>query len=143
MIDYQKILKKNLINVLKDILTNIEKNGVNANNQLYITFLTNNIKNKIPDWLKKEYPSKITIVVQNEYYGLKVKNKCFLISLSFNNIIADLEIFFESVASFADPSANFGLQIMGENNDKDFQKNKKQKSKKRNNVINLANYKKN
>ena len=40
MIDYQKILNKNMINVLKDILRNIENNGLSNNNHLYITFLT-------------------------------------------------------------------------------------------------------
>ena len=41
MIEYQKILDKNMLNVLKDILINIKANGLSNNNHLYITFLTN------------------------------------------------------------------------------------------------------
>ena len=40
MIDYQKILNKNLLNVFVDILKEIEKNGLDGNNHLYISFKT-------------------------------------------------------------------------------------------------------
>ena len=41
MADYQKILNKNLLNVFIDILKEIEKNGLDGNNHLYISFKTN------------------------------------------------------------------------------------------------------
>ena len=37
MIEYQKILDKNMLNVFKDILKNIKDNGLSNNNHLYIT----------------------------------------------------------------------------------------------------------
>ena len=36
MIEYQKILNRNMLNVFKDILINIRDNGLSDNNQLYI-----------------------------------------------------------------------------------------------------------
>ena len=39
-IDYNKILNRNMINVLKDVLLNISKNGLIGNNHLFITFNT-------------------------------------------------------------------------------------------------------
>ena len=42
-IDYQNILKKNMINVFKDVLKNIEKNGLSEGHHLYITFLIGSI----------------------------------------------------------------------------------------------------
>mgnify|MGYP001182622279 CR=1 FL=1 len=56
MIDYQKILNQNMISVLKDILKKISKEGLSNNNHLYVTFITNHKKVKIPEWLKKKYP---------------------------------------------------------------------------------------
>ena len=44
-IDYQNILKKNMINVLRDVLRNIEENGLKEGHHLYITLLTNHPKN--------------------------------------------------------------------------------------------------
>ena len=54
MIDYQKILNKNLLNVFVDILKEIEKNGLDGNNHLYISFKTNNPKNIVPNWLLQD-----------------------------------------------------------------------------------------
>ena len=139
-IDYKKIFKANITNILIEVLTNIEKNGLSEGHHLYITFQTNHKKVKIPDWLKKKYPIEMTIVIQYEYYNLKTKKDKFYIGLSFNDIKADLEIGYESVISFADPFANFGLKLIEE----DKENNKSNvKNKKTNNIIDFKNYKKN
>ena len=85
MIEYQKILNKNLLNVFIEILKEVEKKGLDGNNHLYITFATNNSKTSVPDWLLKKYPNEMTIVIQHEYYHLSVNKKNFNIGLSFNN----------------------------------------------------------
>ena len=148
MINYQKILNKNLLRVFIEILKEIEKNGLNGHNHLYITFATQNTKTTVPEWLLKKYPVEMTIVIQHEYYHLSVNKNDFNIGLSFNNKKSDLKISFDSIISFADPSANFGLnyKFNKPNNDK-FKKikNHKKKIKKKNssNVINFSKYKKN
>ena len=106
---YQKILNKNLLNVLVDILKAVEKKGLDGKNHLYITFATNNSKTSVPNWLLQKYPNEMTIVIQHEYYHLSVNKKNFKIGLSFNNKKCDLTISFDSIVSFADPSSNFGL----------------------------------
>ncbi len=149
MIQYQKILNKNLLNVFTDILKEIEKKGLDGNNHLYLTFATNNPKNLLPNWLLQKYPNEMTIVIQHEYYYLSVNKKSFNIGLSFNNKECDLTIFFESIISFIDPSSNFGLnyqfnKTIIENNKKTLVKKKKSvKKTNSSNVINFSNYKKN
>ena len=141
MIEYQKILNKNMLNVLKDILKDIKINGLTNNNQLYITFLTNHKNVKLPSWIKQRYPKDMTILIQYEYYNLEVNKNNFSISLSFNNIKTNIKVDYDSIISFADPSANFGLIL---------QKNKVQKKElnlidnklKKDNVIKFSNYKK-
>ena len=149
MIEYQKILNKNLLNVFIEILKEVEKKGLDGNNHLYITFATNNSKTSVPDWLLQKYPSEMTIVIQHEYYHLSVNKKNFNIGLSFNNKKSDLTISFDSIISFADPSAKFGLNYQFnksiEQNDKKIVVKKKKSIKKKNstNVINFSSYKKN
>ena len=111
-INYSKILKKNMINVLKDVLLNIKKNGLQEGHHLYITFKSNDKKVIIPKWLLDKFPSEMTIVIQYEYWNYDVANNHFTITLSFNDIKADLIIPFSSVISFADPYANFGLKLI-------------------------------
>ena len=144
-IDYQNILKTNMINVLKDVLKNIEENGLKEGHHLYITFITNHPKVSLPRWLKEKYPNEITIVIQYEYYNLTVNEDNFSIGLSFNNVKADLVIGYESIISFADPFANFGLQLINkESLSKTIKKNTKKntKHKKTNNVIDFKTFKK-
>ena len=147
MINYKKILNTSLLKVFIEILSQIEKKGLEGNNHLYVTFLTNHPKNSIPNWLKVKYPKEMTIVIQHEYYHILVNKKDFNIGLSFNNKKVDLKISFDSILSFADPSANFGLKFQFNNlnvNNEKKQKKKKQDigKKKSSNVINFSNYKK-
>ena len=109
MIEYQKILDKNMLNVLKDILKNIKDNGLSNNNHLYITFLTNHKNVELPTWLKQKYPQEMTIIIQYEFYNLQVNKDNFSVLLSFNDIKTNLKINYNAIVSFADPSANFGL----------------------------------
>ena len=146
-INYQKILSKNMINVFKDVLLNIKKNGLQENQHLYITFETNNSKVKIPKWLNEKYKKEMTIIMQYEYWDFKIKDKYFNITLSFDNIKADLEISFDSVISFADPYSNFGLRLISDTPKKHIQNKKKIISKKnqtnQSNVIEFKDFKKN
>ena len=101
-----------MINVLKDVLTNIKKNGLQEGHHLYITFKTNEKKVTIPQWLLDKFPIEMTIVIQHEYWNYDVANDHFTITLSFSDIQTDLMIPFSSVISFADPYANFGLKLI-------------------------------
>ena len=144
MLEYQKILNQNMLNVLKDILVKIKDEELENNNQLYITFETNHEGVKIPNWLKDKYQNEMTIVIQYEYYNIKIHKKYFLITLSFNDIKTDLKIDYNSIISFADPSANFGL-ILKKNsiNKKNKKIIKRKNTKEKDNIINFSSYKKN
>jgi len=143
MIDYQKILNENILNVFKNILIDIKKNGLTNNNHLYVTFITDHNNVKIPKWLKDKYPNNMTIVIQYEYYNLEIKEKFFEISLSFSDIEAHLKIGYDSIISFADPSANFGLKLQTPKIKKVKRITKKQSVKIKDNIINFSNFKKN
>ena len=143
MIDYQKILNQNMLNVLKDILNNIKENGLNNNNHLYITFLTNHKNVELPNWIKQKYPEEMTIIIQYEYYDLEISKNNFSISLSFSNIKTHLKIDYNAIVSFADPSANFGLILQKNKIQKKVKKSIENNKSEKNNVINFSNYTKN
>ena len=145
-INYPKILKKNMTNVLKDVLHEIESNGIKEDHSLYITFNTNKNNVILPKWLNKKNPKEMTIIIQHEYWNLKVLKDKFEILLSFNNVKVNLIVPFESIISFADPYANFGLRISSEEKNLKRKKDKtnvnKKIIKKKNNVIDFTKYKK-
>tara|TARA_B100000963_G_scaffold325950_1_gene312606 strand:- start:173 stop:604 length:432 start_codon:yes stop_codon:yes gene_type:complete len=143
MIEYQKILDKNMLNVFKDVLKNIKENGLSDNNQLYITFLTKHKNVELPNWLKQKYPEEMTIVIQYEYYNLQINKNNFSISLSFNNIKTNIKIDYNAIVSFADPTANFGLILQKNKIQKKDNKKLEKKKINKDNVINFSNFKKN
>ena len=143
MIEYQKILNKNMLNVFKDILINIRDKGFSNNNHLYITFLTNHKNVELPNWLKQKYPEEMTIVIQYEYYDLEINENNFSISLSFNDIKTNLKIDYNSIVSFADTSANFGLILQQNKTQNNVNKKLEKKNTNKNNIINFSNFKKN
>ena len=140
-INYTEIFNKNMQNVLRDVLINFTNKKTVSNNHLYITFKTKKDGVKMPKWLKDKHPDEMTIVIQYEYWDLKILKNSFSIMLSFNKINTKIVIPFNAVSSFADPFANFGLKF---NKTKD---EKKQKSLKKINknrkIIKLDNYRKN
>ena len=143
MIEYEKILNKNMLNVFKDILKNIKANGLSNNNHLYITFLTNHKNVELPNWLKQKYPQEMTIIIQYEYYDLEINKNNFSITLSFGDIKTNLKINYNAIVSFADPSSNFGLILQKSKIQKKVNKKLENNKSKKDNVINFSNYKKN
>ena len=148
-INYSQILKKNMLNVFRDVLKNIEVNDLQEGHHLYIAFQTDVKKVVIPDWLKAKHPKEMTIIIQYEYWNFKVKNDSFNIGLSFNDIKVDITVPFDAVISFADPYANFGLKLINEEINKKLsdkkQKRKKtviKKNKDKDNIIEFQKFKK-
>ena len=121
-IDYSQILKENMINVLRDVLKIIDKEGLKEGHHIFITFKTNYSGVKIPKWLKDKFPNEMTIVMQYEYWNFRVMKDEFKITLSFNDIKSDLCIPYNSVISFADPYANFGLKLSSDESSKNKKK---------------------
>ena len=142
MIKYQEILNKNLKKTFIDILKYIEKNGLEGENHLYITFATNHSLVSIPNWLLKKYPNEMTIVIQYEYFNFTINKNNFKIGLSFNDVKADLIIGYDAIISFADPYANFGLRLEQKTTN-EFKNKINSKKRNSNNVIDFTNYKKN
>jgi len=149
-INYSKILRNNLINVFRDVLRNIENNGLKEGHHLYITFKTNNKNVIMPNWLKEKFPHDMTIVIQYEYWNFRISKNYFEITLSFNDIKSNLKIPYNSVISFADPYANFGLKLINYKSNNKISKttsDKKSMNKinhtKKNNVIEFNKFKKN
>ena len=132
-INYSQILKNNMINVFKDVLKIIDKNGLKEGHHLFITFKTNYPNVKIPSWIKDKFPNEMTIVMQYEYWNFRITKNYFKITLSFNDIKSDLSIPYDSVISFADPYAKFGLKLNS------LEKSKKEKIKKKTTILKTKN----
>jgi hypothetical protein len=79
----------------------------------------------------------MTIVIENSFWDLNVKDNYFSIILSFNNIKSKLIIPYKSLLVFSDPYANFHLKFPKLEYNKKVN-NKTNKSKE--NIINIIDF---
>ena len=84
----------------------------------------------------------MTIVLQNQYWNLVVKQKFFSVSLSFNKKKENLVIPFKAITKFYDPFVKFSIQLELKD-DKALKKNiNKQNKKKATKVITIDDFRK-
>ena len=139
LIDYNQHTINAMRNLVKSVLNNINDNTLPENHHFYITFDTNFKSVDIPVNLKKKYPDEMTIVIENSFWELIVKDTFFSITLSFNNIKNNLIIPYGSLLVFSDPYANFHLKFPKlEYNEEIIGKDKK----KQDNIVNITDFKK-
>ena len=110
-INYEDLIKDSLKNAIKKLLLDVSLKGLPGNHHFYISFITSFPGVKIAEWMIKDYPNKMTIVIQNWYENLNINDKYFSIVLNFKNKPEKLTIPFESIISFSDPSVNFSLKL--------------------------------
>ncbi|MDX2094913.1 MAG: ClpXP protease specificity-enhancing factor SspB [Alphaproteobacteria bacterium] len=112
-IDYPGLIDSAMRNVVREALIHVDKFGLPGEHHFFISFQTNFPGVSISPQLKSRYPEEITIVVQHQFWDLKITDTQFSIMLSFNNIPEKLVVPFEALTAFADPSIKFGLQFHG------------------------------
>jgi hypothetical protein len=113
-IGYQALTDAALRGVVRDSLRKIEKSGLIGSHHFYLTFKTQFPGVAIPDFLREQYPEEMTIILQHQFWGLKVKEESFEVTLTFKKLPATLSIPFVALTAFFDPGVNFGLQFRGE-----------------------------
>src|SRR5262245_57968243 len=109
--DYGRPVERALRQVVRDALEVVALQGLPGQHHLYITFRTDHPGVALADDLRACYPTEMTIVLQHEFWGLEVEDDRFSILLKFGGVPHRLEVPFEAVTVFADPSVEFGLQF--------------------------------
>ena len=89
------------------------QNGMPGEHHFYVSFRTDQPGVAIPARLKAQYPEEMTIVLQHQFWDLKVDEAAglFSVGLSFGGVPSALVIPFAALTAFADPHAQFGLRF--------------------------------
>ena len=110
-IGYQALTDAALRGVVREALHRIEKQGLIGSHHFYLTFKTHFPGVEIPDFLREQYPEEMTIILQHQFWGLKVTEDGFEVTLTFKKLPATLAIPFAALTAFMDPGVQFGLQF--------------------------------
>lgn len=119
LMDYNAMVEKAMRSVVRQSLQVAGTKGLPGEHHFYITFRTNHTGVTIPDFLRLKYPESMTIVLQHQFFNLRVGKNGFSVQLSFNKQVCDLRIPFDALQTFADPSVNFGVQFNAVDFDED------------------------
>ena len=110
-IDYDAKVQDALRNVVKTVLKETAEDGLQGDHHFYVAFKTQAEGVNIPPQLVSRFPDEMTIVLQHKFWGLAVHEDRFEIGLSFNQKPEHLEIPFDAIVGFVDPSVQFALQF--------------------------------
>jgi len=110
-IRYDRWIEDALRGVIRHALAYTAENGLVGDHHFYVTFRTNTGAIELPDYLRAQHPEEMTIVLQHQYEHLSVEEDRFFITLRFNGQAVNLNIPFDEITGFTDPSVNFGLQL--------------------------------
>jgi hypothetical protein len=110
-IRYDILAQEALRGVMRKVLAEVARTGLPGNHHFFITFLTGAPGVRISTRLRERYPEQMTIVIQFQYWDLKVTDTGFEVGLSFSDVPERLEVPFSAVRGFYDPSVNFELEF--------------------------------
>ena len=110
-IRYDILAQEALRGVMRKVLAEVARTGLPGSHHFFITFMTGAPGVRISSRLKERYPEQMTIVIQYQYWDLKVSETGFEVGLSFSDVPEKLEIPFSAVRGFYDPSVNFELEF--------------------------------
>ena len=110
-IRYDILAQDALRGVMRKVLAEVARTGLPGNHHFFITFLTNAPGVRVSSRLRERYPEQMTIVLQFQYWDLKVTDTGFEVGLSFSDVPEKLEVPFAAVRGFYDPSVNFELEF--------------------------------
>jgi uncharacterized protein len=110
-IRYDLLTQHALRGVVRNVLTDTAKKGLPGDHHFYISFDTRADGVRLSDRLRAQYPDEMTIILQHQFWDLKVGDEEFEVGLSFGGVPERLTVPFEAISGFFDPSVQFGLQF--------------------------------
>jgi hypothetical protein len=114
LMGYNQIVEDALKGVVREALSRAAATGLPGDHHFYITYKTDAPGAHVPQSLLEQYPEELTIVIQHQFWDLIIDDDMFSVTLSFGGRKEHLEVPFNAITGFADPSVQFGLQFKAE-----------------------------
>ncbi len=108
---YDILAQKALRGVVRQVLLEAAKKSLPGEHHFFITFGTKAEGVRLSARMREQYPDEMTIVLQHQFWDLKVTEEAFEVGLSFGGVAERLYVPFDAISVFADPSVQFQLQF--------------------------------
>ena len=116
LLPYDEWTEAAMRHVMVRALMHAAAHGLPGNHHFYITFRTDHPNTVIPPRLRAQYKQEMTIILQHQFWNLKVDEAAgeMSVGLSFGGVPSELHIPLGAITGFADPHMNIGLQFRPE-----------------------------
>jgi hypothetical protein len=113
LLPYEQWQEEALRHVVCRALQYAAAHGLPGEHHFYVTFRTRFPGVEIPARLTAQYPDEMTIVLQHQFWDLKVDEAAGLLSvgLSFGGVPSTLRIPLAAITAFADPFVQTGMRF--------------------------------
>jgi hypothetical protein len=113
LLPYDEWTEEALRQVVVRALDHAAREGLPGGHHFYVTFRTDYPGVEVPPRLRAQYPLEMTIVLQHQFWDLRVDETAgaFSIGLSFGGVPATLVVPFVAITAFVDPEVQFGLRF--------------------------------
>jgi hypothetical protein len=113
LLPYDQWTEEALRHVVARAVAHASVHGLPGQHHFYITFRTDHPGVVIPPRLRAQYPQEMTIVLQHQFWDLRMDDEAGLISvgLSFGGVASTLVIPLAALTAFADPQVRYGLRF--------------------------------
>jgi len=111
-IRYDILVQQALRGMVRDVLAEAAKTkSLPGEHHFFITFQTGAEGVRLSERLRTQYPDEMTVVLQHQFWDLKIGEDAFEVGLSFGGVPERLTVPFEAIKVFQDPSVQFTLQF--------------------------------
>ena len=109
---YEQLAQDALRGVIRSALERAAlPEGIPGAHHFYVTFKTRAPGVSVPPDILAKYPDEMTVVLQHQYWDLKVEADRFSVMLKFGGMPKVLSMPYTAVTRFYDPSVQFLLQF--------------------------------
>lgn len=103
VIRYELIFQRALRGMIRDTLTFIAREGLPYPHHYYITLASDSPGVEIPDYILRQYPEQLTIVLEHQFTNLVVEEDQFSVTVGFGPRQERLTIPYAAIRVFHDP----------------------------------------
>ena len=113
LLPYETWIEQALRHVVAQAIEHVAVQGLPGGHHFYITFRTDHPGVDIPQRIRAQYPTEMTIVLQHQFWdlGFDRDTKTIQVGLSFGGVPSKLVIPLDAVVEFADPHIRYGLRF--------------------------------
>ena len=113
LLPYERWIANALRHVVVQAIEHVAVHGLPGEHHFYISFRTDYPGVVVPARLRAQYPEEMTIVLQHQFWDLKIDHamRAISVGLSFGGAPSTLVIPLDALVSFADPQIRYALRF--------------------------------